>query len=114
MDDPVLSTTISGTGGTAKDYGEIRLVIELSTGAIRDNDPVALRETLCEGKRGQIRGELDNEFSNDTFGEVIVSSVSGIKVTGERAAAHVVIETGGDEFPQEVSLVRENGEWLMC
>lgn len=111
---PSLSTGVSGSGGTPQDYGDIRLVIELSTNAISENNSEEIRATTCREKRAMLSGEINDEFSSSTFGSVVVNSVSDINVTGDSATAHVVLESGEERYPQDLELRREGGKWLVC
>lgn len=117
-DDVQVSTAIPGEGGTGQDYGEIRLVLELSIDAVRENDQAAFEKTQCTKLRRPAlevapSGSKGSRFDG-VLGDMRVDKVANIRVDGDRATADLTVTSEGRAETSKVNLVKETEGWLIC
>ncbi|MGW8812577.1 hypothetical protein [Gordonia terrae] len=108
------STAVTGTGGTPADYGEIRLVIELSVDAMREDDKPAFDKTQCARFRPSTPAPSGPDRYSGVFNGLNVERVEDIDVKGATATAKLTTKQGEQLRTQTLSLVREADRWVIC
>ncbi|MCF8607315.1 hypothetical protein L5I01_28555 [Gordonia sp. HY442] len=116
--DVQVSTEIPGEGGTGKDYGEIRLVLELSIDAVREDDQVAFEKTQCTKLRRPLSkvspSGSKGSHLDGVLGDMRVDKVASIRVDGKKATADLTVTSEGETETSKVNLVKEPEGWLIC
>ena len=114
-----LSTGVTGTGGTGEDYGKIRVLLEVSTDALRSGNQVLFEETHCAPKRRPASevSNLPTASPDPIFSDLVVEKVEDIHVTGDTATAKMTVSSGGELATNDVNMVRDQQArygWLVC